>query len=111
MRTLFFLAAVCLVFDGGRLRADEEEAKIIKEAIKAHGGEKNLAKFMKCEFEKKGTATIGGQTYLFTSTFTAGTGKFEEFTRFYVENPFGKPILFMSGRNKYVRLKNACRPA
>jgi hypothetical protein len=100
MRTLLFLATAVLVLEGSELRADE--VAIIKKAIKAHGGEKNLARFLRCEIEKKGTATIDGQTYPFIATLTAGTGKFEELASLYTPRMFGVgPTLFMSIRNRY----------
>src|SRR5947208_7385571 len=101
MRTLLSLAAVVLVINGGGLHADDKEVGIIKKAVEAHGGEKNLAKFMKCEIKKEGTVAFG-QTYPFTTILTAGTGKFEELVSLYTPSMLGvKPTLFMSVRNTY----------
>src|SRR2546421_222339 len=59
-------AAVVLTFAGPTL-AQETPRAIIEKAIKAHGGEANLAKLRAVRMKTKGEAHLNDQTFPFTT--------------------------------------------
>src|SRR5262245_45077414 len=69
-------------------KGDEEALAIVRNAIKAHGGEANLAKHMTCMVESEGsvvllTIPIPGVEHTFKSELTAKPGKFKESIRYF----------------------------
>ena len=91
MRMILSLATAVLLLGGGGLRADtlsadDDAAAIVRKAIKAHGGEANLAKHMTSVVESEGTVDlmayrISGIEYTFKAERTARPGRFKENVR------------------------------
>ena len=96
MRTvLSVLTAVPPILNSSNVRADEEAAAIIRRAIKAHGGEQNIAKLMTCQIQSEGTVQPfpdghpGKIVHTFKTEFTTKPGKFKVVTRVFETSSAG----------------------
>jgi hypothetical protein len=69
-KVLSLAAAVCFLALSGRAMAQDENRAVIKKAIKATGGEKNLAKLRSAKAKFKGTGEFAGISSTLTGEIT-----------------------------------------
>jgi hypothetical protein len=87
MRTILAALATVVLVGPNQLRADDEAVEIVGKAVKAHGGEANLAKFGMCQIQSEGTVELVPDVpgsvaeFTFKSEYTAKPGKFKSFTK------------------------------
>jgi hypothetical protein len=105
MRTALFAVAAVLLVGGNDLRAGDDAA-VIRKAIEAHGGEKNLDKLKMCLVRSQGTVELvpgvaaAGVVHTFKSEVTMKPGKFKAFTTVF-QTSFNITLPFASVRSVY----------
>jgi outer membrane lipoprotein-sorting protein len=70
MRHAVLYAAVAVLAAGGVRAADEAALKVVKDGIKAHGGEEALKKAKGGEYKVEGDVTVGAEKGTFKSTIS-----------------------------------------
>jgi hypothetical protein len=101
MRTVLPLVTAVLLLGGSDLRGDDA-ATIIRQAIKAHGGEENLNKLLMCQIASEGTIELlpdlpAEADITFKSEVTAKPGKFKGSTRIFMRILDSRQTLFSIG--------------